>query len=210
VSLTQSRLTMVAQQIQARGIVQDRILSVMREIPRHEFVSERFQNRAYEDKPLPIGFEQTISQPYMVAAMTEIIDPGPGQKVLEIGTGCGYQTAILSALGADVYSLERLKDLSSRASAVLSSLGLEAHLKVGNGHLGWSEAAPFDRILVACAAEQVPDPLLKQLAAGGRLLIPVGPNSKSQVLTVFDKDSAGQIHSQALMRVRFVPFVNEA
>lgn len=201
------RQKMVTEQLEARGIHSPRVLEVMGAIPRHLFVSPELMPYAYEDRPLPIGSDQTISQPYMVAAMTQILEPQPGTKVLEIGTGCGYQTAILAALGADVDTVEIRPELSMAAAQRLGSLGLEARFHVGNGYLGRPDRAPFASILVACAAPETPWTLIDQLEPGGRLLIPVGPVNEGQELRLYEKDQAGEVTYKTLMGVRFVPFV---
>lgn len=202
------REEMVRHQLQSRGIVAPKILEVMGSLPRHDFVSEELKVHAYEDRPLPIGSNQTISQPYMVAVMTQILDVAAGDRVLEIGTGCGYQTAILAALGATVFSVEIRSELSEQASERLSALNLQAHLRVGNGYLGWPDQGPFSHILVACAAPETPWTLLDQLAVGGVLLIPVGPVNQGQELRLYEKQEDGEITYKMLMGVRFVPFVH--
>jgi len=181
------RLDMVATQIAARGVRDPRVLEAMREVPRHRFVPWSARQEAYEDRPLPIGEGQTISQPYMVAVMTEVLGAQPADRVLEIGTGSGYQTAILSRLAARVVSIERHAVLAARAKAVLESIGIaNVEIHVGDGTEGWPEDAPFDRILVTAGAPAVPDSLRQQLADGGRLVIPVGP-SGFQHVTIVDR-----------------------
>ncbi len=169
------RERMVTEQLERRGIRDARVLRAMGKIPRHRFVDEALSGRAYGDYPLPIGERQTISQPYMVALMTEALELVGHERVLEIGTGCGYQTAILAELCSKVYSIERIKALADRAIRTLDSLGnYNVLLRVGDGSLGWREEAPFDAILVTAAAPTIPDPLVEQLAPKGRLVIPVG------------------------------------
>lgn len=176
------RLEMVERQIAARGVKDPRVLDAMRRVPRHRFVDEALRYEAYEDRPLPIGERQTISQPYMVAAMTELLELKGTEKVLEIGTGCGYQTAVLSLLAAQVYSIERIAPLLFKARKTLEELALHnVALKVGDGTLGWKDFAPFDAILVAAGGPEVPKPLLDQLAEGGRMVIPIG-DERGQVL----------------------------
>lgn len=177
-----ARRKMVETQIAARGIRDPRVLQVMREIPRHLFVDEGMWDQAYQDHPLPIGEKQTISQPYMVALMTEAAAPTPNDKVLEIGTGSGYQTAILASLCKWVYSVERIRSLAIKARKVLDQLRLyNVSLKIGDGSEGWEEYAPYNAIIVTAGAPEVPKPLKEQLADGGRLIIPVGDRF-SQVL----------------------------
>jgi protein-L-isoaspartate(D-aspartate) O-methyltransferase len=167
---------MVSEQIQARGIRDAAVLDAMRRVPRHFFVEAALQERAYEDTPLPIGERQTISQPYMVALMTQALELRTGERVLEIGTGSGYQTAVLAALGASVVSVERIPGLAERAREVLRALGhgRNARIEVGDGGLGWPPDAPYDAILVTAGAPQIPRPLLDQLASQGRLVLPMG------------------------------------
>jgi len=179
-----ARNYMVDTQIKARGITDPRVLMAMRRVPRHKFIPQHLCDQAYNDYPLPIGEDQTISQPYIVALMTEILEPRETDRVLELGTGSGYQAAVLAELVAAVYSIDRMANLSDRAQQVLTDLGYtNIHLKVGDGTLGWPEEAPFDAILVTAGAPQVPRPLLEQLALNGRLVIPVG-DQYSQTLTL--------------------------
>lgn len=169
------RLRMVERQIRARGVRDDKVLEAMKKVPRHLFVPRDLVEEAYEDHPLSIGKGQTISQPYMVALMTEALELEGDEKVLEVGTGSGYQTAILAELSREVYSIERIPELAWEAKRRLEDLGYSnVHIKVGNGTLGWPERAPFDAIIVTAGAPKVPEPLKAQLAEGGRLVIPVG------------------------------------
>jgi protein-L-isoaspartate(D-aspartate) O-methyltransferase len=192
--LTAARERMVQTQLVARGISNPKVLYAMRKVPRHLFVEEALQNQAYGDFPLPIGDQQTISQPYIVAFMTAALELTGDEKVLEIGTGCGYQAAILAELAPEVYSIERLHTLASRARSILSSLRyFNVRIKVGDGTLGWPEEAPFEAIIVTAAAPGIPRPLLDQLAMGGRLVIPVGDRN-SQTLDVVTKTSEGLQH----------------
>ena len=185
------RRQMVERQLVPRGIVDPRVLAIMGSVPRHLFVEEALQSQAYSDNALPIGSRQTISQPYIVAAMTQMLKVGPEDRVLEIGTGSGYQTALLSALAEQVFSIERLRSLGSRARSTLHELGCaNVHLRIGDGTGGWPEEAPFARILVAAGAPSIPAPLLAQLDRGGRMVIPVGDGTK-QALTVAIKGPAG-------------------
>ncbi len=180
------------------------VAAVMGRVPRHEFMPVEEKERAYEDRALPIGFGQTISQPYIVAVMTAQIDPQPGDRILEIGTGSGYQAAVLAEFMAEVYSMEILEPLALRAAATLQRLALyNVHLRLGDGFNGWPEAAPFDSIIVTCAPESVPIPLMEQLKNGGKLLIPLGPPG-NQELYVFLKHE-DQLIEQAILPVRFVP-----
>ncbi len=193
-SLTAARERMVQTQLVARGISDPKVLYAMGKVPRHLFVEEALQSQAYGDFPLPIGEQQTISQPYIVAFMTEALGLTGEEKVLEIGTGCGYQAAILAELAPEVYSIERLYTLASRARQILGSLRyFNVKIKVGDGTLGWPEEAPFDAIIVTAAAPGIPKPLLDQLAMGGRLIIPVGDRS-SQTLDVVHKTPEGLEH----------------
>jgi protein-L-isoaspartate(D-aspartate) O-methyltransferase len=201
-----ARAQMVAEQLMAptRGITNRRVLHAMGSVPRHEFVPESQHQWAYDDGPLQIGYSQTISQPYIVAFMTEQLDPKPADRVLEIGTGSGYQAAVLSRLVKDVYSVEILEPLATRAAADLRRLGYtNVWVRHGDGYLGWPEMAPFDSVIVTCAPERVPQPLVDQLKEGGRLIIPVGP-ALDQQLYVLEKHG-GQIAQRAVLPVRFVP-----
>ena len=169
------RREMTAQQLKARGIQDPRVLKAMEEIPRHLFVPSEARDHSYDDRPLPVGFDQTISQPYIVALMTEQLQIRPESKVLEIGTGSGYQAAVLARLAAEVHSIERIPELAEAATGRLESLGIRnVRIRVGDGSRGWPEAAPFDAITVTACAAQPPEPLLQQLADGGRLVIPLG------------------------------------
>ncbi len=182
---------MVDQQIRARGVVDPRVLLAVRKVPRHSFIPQHLWDQAYTDYPLPIGGDQTISQPYIVGLMTEILELQAMDRVLEIGTGSGYQTAILAELAAEVFSIDRMGDLANRAKAVLDSLGYaNVQIRVGDGTLGWPEAAPFDGIIVTAGAPKVPRPLTEQLALGGRLVIPVG-DMFSQTLTCVRQTESG-------------------
>jgi protein-L-isoaspartate(D-aspartate) O-methyltransferase len=195
----------IDRQLRARDIVDERVLAAMTAVPREAFVPPAETRDAYEDTPLPIGHGQTISQPYIVAWMTQELGIEPGSRVLEIGTGSGYQTAILAAMGAEVYSLEIIAQLSARAGETLARLGFHhVHLRVGSGYDGWTEAAPFDRILVTAAPPRVPAALTDQLAAGGRLIVPVGEHE--QLITVIDRIH-GELRTRVSIAVRFVPMV---
>ena len=200
---------MVDAQIAARGVRDPRVLAAMREVPRHEFVPLEIRAAAYEDRPLPIGYRQTISQPYIVAFMTEKLAPKPTDRVLEIGTGSGYQAAVLAKLVAEVFTIEIVEPLAARATADLRRLGFASvHVKAGDGYKGWPEHAPFDVIIVTCAPEHVPQPLIDQLKEGGRMIVPVG-ESGAQELYLLEK-RAGKIERRAVLPVRFVPMTGRA
>ncbi|MBQ0761301.1 MAG: protein-L-isoaspartate(D-aspartate) O-methyltransferase [Zhongshania sp.] len=191
-----------------QGITDKAVLSVIRGTPRHIFLDEALSHRAYEDSSLPIGFQQTLSQPYIVARMTELLlAKGPRARVLEVGTGSGYQTAILAQMVERVFSVERIRPLQEKARQRLRQLGLHnVHLRHADGGMGWKDRGPFDAILSAAAPEVVPPELLEQLAMGGRLVIPVGPVGKQQSLYVYDKTEEG-ITEQLIEPVLFVPMV---
>jgi len=202
------RRRMVDGQIRARGISDTRVLAAMSRVPRHLFVPDGVRSQAYEDYPLPIGAQQTISQPYIVALMTSLLELSGDEKVLEIGTGSGYQAAVLAELAREVYSIEILEPLSATAGQTLAGLGYaNLHLRVGDGWQGWPEAAPFDGIVVTAAPEKVPQPLLDQLKVGGRLVIPVG--AFFQDLLVLTKTATG-LEKRNVIPVRFVPMTGEA
>lgn len=182
-----------------------RVIQAMRDTPRHRFVPQNFQAQAYLDEPLPIGHGQTISQPSLVALMTEQLHLRPGDRVLEIGTGSGYQAVVLSRLVADVYTIEIVEPLAEQAAKTLAGLGYKnVHTRAGNGYLGWPDAAPFDAIIVTCAPDAIPPALVEQLREGGRMIVPVGPTNKVQELYLLEK-RGGQIRQRAILPVRFVP-----
>jgi protein-L-isoaspartate(D-aspartate) O-methyltransferase len=200
------RAEMIEKQLRRRGITDGAVLAAMLAVPRHEFVPEELRSRAYEDAPLPIGGGQTISQPYIVAAMTSALRLQPTDRALEIGTGCGYQAAVLSLLAKVVFTIERHPELASAASKRLTKLGYHnVHVHCGDGTLGLPEFAPFDAILVAAAAPAAPQPLLAQLAEGGRLIVPVG-DADNQELQLIEK-RAGAFSTKMLEGCRFVPLV---
>ena len=201
-----ARERMVTEQLVARGIQNPRVLSAMGKVPRHLFVEEALVGRAYGDYPLPIGEKQTISQPYMVALMTEALDPGPKDRILEIGTGSGYQTAILAELCSKVYSIDRIKVLAERAEKILRNLGYTNFLiRVADGTNGWKEEAPFDGILVTAGGPSVPKVLIEQLADGGRLIIPIGDEfSQSLIKVVREGDT---FHQSSLTGCVFVKLI---
>lgn len=202
------REQMIKKQLIARGIKDPRVLEALRNVPRHLFIDSANRHEAYRDYPLPIGYDQTISQPYIVALMTESLQLKGPEKVLEIGTGSGYQTAILAELASSVYSVERLEYLSARAEKTLQGLGYEnICFKRGDGTLGWPDKAPFDGILVAAAAKDIPQTLLKQLTIGGRLVIPVG-DRLLQELVLVTRDEKG-LQKYNLCGCRFVPLIED-
>ncbi|MFZ5809955.1 MAG: protein-L-isoaspartate(D-aspartate) O-methyltransferase [Chloroflexota bacterium] len=202
----QQREEMVAETIQARGITNPDVLAAMRTVPRHQFVPDEYLDNAYADHPLPIGYGQTISQPYIVAWMTALLDLQAGERVLEIGTGSGYQAAILAQLGyVEVYSIEIIPELAQSAAERLQRLGYsKVQVKQGDGYYGWSEAAPFDAIIVTAAPDHLPPPLVAQLKEGGRIVIPIGPPGSYQTLWKFVKEK-GEIRAFDLGGVAFVP-----
>ena len=203
------RLAMVASQIQAQGVKDRATLDAMRAVPRHEFVPPELRDRAYGDYPLPIGYGQTISQPYVVAYMTELIRPKPGMRVLEVGTGSGYQAAVLAAIGCDVHTVEIFEALAASARERLERLGFgTVNVRHADGHFGWNEAAPFDAILVTAAAGYIPPALIDELKRGGRMVIPVGSVYGVQSLILVEKDAKGVVRSQSLLPVRFVPMLS--
>ena len=186
-----------------------RVLAAMDRVPRHEFVPVEQQSLAYADRPLPIGYDQTISQPYIVALMTTQLDPPPAGRVLEIGTGSGYQAAVLAEVVAEVFTIEIVGPLAQRAEATLRRLGCgNVHLRFGDGFVGWPEAAPFDGIIVTCAPAAVPPPLIEQLKDGARLIIPLGPMGNQELLVFQKRD--GQLIENAVAPVRFVPMTGQA
>jgi len=204
------RQRMVRTQIAARGVEDSRVLEAMRSVPRHLFVPEELQRRAYEDHPLPIGEGQTISQPYIVALMTELLDPQPGDRVLEVGTGSGYQAAVLSPLVQEVYTIEIKPRLHERSREVLERLGYgNVRSREGDGYFGWAEAAPFDGIMITAAVDHIPPPLLRQLAEDGTMVLPLGNPFGYQNLVVVTKRGE-DYQVQQITGVLFVPMTGQA
>jgi protein-L-isoaspartate(D-aspartate) O-methyltransferase len=204
----EARFEMVDRTVAARGITDERLLAALKITPRHEFVPPDIRHRAYDDSPLPIGFDLTISQPYIVAIMTEAAKVNAGDKVLEIGTGSGYQAAVLAMMGAKVYTIELHEDLARRTKLVLERLGFkDVAMRQGDGFFGWQDAGPFDAILITCATPDLPPPLVAQLEVGGRIVVPIGDDFE-QELTAITKTADG-LERQALMGVRFGPMKGE-
>ncbi|MEW5974939.1 MAG: protein-L-isoaspartate(D-aspartate) O-methyltransferase [Acidobacteriota bacterium] len=209
-SLEGRRFTMVQQQIAERGIRNKAVLKAMETVPRHLFVPEGRVSEAYADRPVPIGFGQTISQPYIVALMTELAEVQPDDTVLEIGTGSGYQAAILSVLAKRVFTIEYIEGLGLQARTRLAELGYEnVQVKIGDGYQGWPEHQPFDSILITAAIDHVPQPLIDQLKTGGRIVVPLGRENEVQTLGVIVKRSDGKLDQKEIIPVRFVPFLGE-
>jgi len=202
------RQEMVNDQIRKRGVSDPAVLAVMEAVPRHEFVPAEWLSQAYEDHPLPIGYGQTISQPYIVAVMTELAQIKRGDRVLEIGTGSGYQAAILAMLTDQVYSVEIIPELAARAEATLKRLGYKVVIKHADGYNGWEEFAPYDAIIVTCAPDHIPPPLIAQLKDGGRMVIPVGPPGSFQTLWRVHKQG-DQVTTENIMGVLFVPLTRK-
>ena len=202
-----TRNIMVEEQLKTRNITSEAVLNAMLNVPRHLFVPENTQNYAYDDSPLPIGAGQTISQPYIVAFMTELLEPVPAMKILEIGTGSGYQAAVLAYLGCEVYTVELLEELAAGAKKTFTTLGFDKiKTKNGNGYIGWAEEAPFDAIIVTAAPASIPEILIEQLKDGGKMIIPVGEVYSVQSLKIIFKKN-GKIIENDLLPVRFVPMV---
>ncbi|KPK50652.1 MAG: protein-L-isoaspartate O-methyltransferase [Myxococcales bacterium SG8_38_1] len=198
---------MVSTQIESRGVRDSQVLRAMRAVPRHRFVPPSERSSAYDDRPLPIGHQQTISQPYIVALMSELADLKPGDKVLEVGTGSGYQAAVLAEMGVKVFSIEIVAPLAKQAKATLTKLGYDVEVRHGDGYAGWPEHAPFDAVIVTAAPPQIPEPLKEQLKIGGRLVIPVGTHFQSLIRVTRTKSGFRQ---ESVLPVRFVPMTGEA
>jgi len=205
---TRQREQMVREQLERRGISDPKVLSAFRSVKRHRFVPESSREYAYSDRPLPIGHDQTISQPYIVAFMTEILDPEATDKVLEVGTGSGYQAAIMGELCREIYSIEIIEDLGQSARERLSELGYDnVHVKIGDGYEGWEEHAPYDAIIVTCSPKKVPQPLKEQLAEGGCMIIPIGRTYAQELVRLRKKN--GELVKESVLPVRFVPMVDD-
>ncbi|MDZ7317327.1 MAG: protein-L-isoaspartate(D-aspartate) O-methyltransferase [candidate division KSB1 bacterium] len=206
--LQKQREKMVQFQIKARGVSDPKVLQAMLRVPRHEFVPATYRDDAYEDFPLPIGYGQTISQPYIVAYMTEALHLKGGEKVLEIGTGSGYQAAVLAEIAGQVYSIEIVEPLCREAAQRLQQLGYaNVSVRCGDGYAGWPEAAPFDAIILTAAPEEIPQPLVEQLGEGGRMILPLGRFSQNLVLLTKQE---GKVNKRNLLPVRFVPMTGKA
>ncbi|MCH6568613.1 MAG: protein-L-isoaspartate(D-aspartate) O-methyltransferase [Acidobacteria bacterium] len=207
--LAQQREQMVETQLESRDIQSERVLEAMKKVPRHLFMPESVRQYAYIDSPVPIDQGQTISQPYIVGLMTQTVDPKPGDRALEVGTGSGYQAAVLGELVQEVYTIEIIPDLAERAGKTLSDLGYDnVEVRQGDGYQGWPEKAPFDIILITAAPEKIPQPLIDQLAEGGRLVVPVGPQGEIQTLTLVTREK-GEVKRTYITDVRFVPMTGE-
>lgn len=192
------------------GLTDERVLEAMRAVPRHWFVPASQQAYAYQDSPLPIGYGQTISQPFIVAYMTSVLKLEPNERVLEIGTGSGYQAAVLNEFTPHVFTIEIVRPLAERAMETFAQYGYETiQVRIGDGYQGWPEAAPFDAIVVTCAPDEIPAPLLEQLKPGGRMMIPIGPEGGLQELVLVEKDVEGAVRKRSVMPVRFVPLVRD-
>ena len=208
--LYQLRMNMIETQIKKRGITDQTILDAMKEVNRHEYVQENFERLAYSDRPVPIGFGQTISQPYIVAFMSHKLNVASHHKVLEIGTGSGYQAAVLAELTDYVYTIEIIPELAKRAEKVLKKNDYDnITIRIGDGYKGWPEHAPFDRIMVTAAPKEIPEKLVEQLAPGGIMVLPVGETVMMQYLWLITKDNDGQIEKEKILPVRFVPMVKK-
>lgn len=207
---SQKRMQMVEIQLRGRDIINEKILDVMGSVPRHKFVDESLWNEAYSDHPLPIGEGQTISQPYVVALMTQALNLTGSEKVLEIGTGSGYQAAVLAEIAEEVYTVEIREKLAEMADNTLSNLGYaNVHMKCSDGYFGLEEHAPYDAIMITCAVNHIPPPLISQLKEGGRLILPLGPTTYYQSLTLLKKTDEG-LSSEYITSVLFVPMIGEA
>ncbi len=207
---TTERNQMVARQIQERDVSDLDVLRAMRTVPRHAFVMKQDLRRAYRDHPLPIGLGQTISQPYIVAYMTEVLKLGPNSRVLEIGTGSGYQAAVCAEIAGEVFTIEILEKLAESAKKHLAELGYQnVYVKAGDGYFGWSRHGPFDAIIITAAAGMIPPPLIEQLKPGGRMILPLGSPFGAQTLVLVTKDAEGRVQTRRLLAVRFVPMIGK-
>ncbi|RTZ79209.1 MAG: protein-L-isoaspartate O-methyltransferase [SAR324 cluster bacterium] len=204
------RTQMIDMHLTPRGIWNPAVLKAMKQVPRHEFVPQHIRKLAYADRPLPIGEGQTISQPYVVAWMSQLLELEKGMKVLEIGTGSGYQAAVLATMGVKTYSMEIIPNLAREVKIRLKKLGYKVEVRQGDGYYGWNEHAPFDRVIITAAANHVPRPLLDQLKPGGKLILPLGNVRYSQNMTLIEKDSQGKMRTSQHGQVRFVPMVGAA
>lgn len=193
-----------------RSVLAEEVMAAMAKVPRHEFIPRKLHDYAYENRPLPIGAKQTISQPYIVALMTDLANINRDSVVLEVGTGSGYQAAILAEIARHVYSIEIIESLGTRAAETLKRLNYKnVTVRIGDGYHGWEEFAPFDAILVTAAPEHIPEPLIKQLRAGGTMVIPVGPQYQAQSLKILQKDQTGVVHTRDILPVGFVPLTGK-
>ena len=198
----------LVRELRGQGIESEAVLAAVGRVPRHRFVPAGIVDLAYVNQALPIGHEQTISQPYIVALMTELIDPQPTDRVLEIGTGSGYQAAVLGELGVELFTIEIVPELAANAETKLERMGYDrVHVRLGDGYLGWPEEAPFDKVIVTAAPEEIPAALVEQLRVGGRMVVPVGPRYAVQQLTLLEKDEDGRVRTSRIIPVRFVPMV---
>ena len=204
------RMQMIDMHLTPRGIWNPAVLKAMKQVPRHEFVPQHIRKLAYADRPLPIGEGQTISQPYVVAWMSQLLELEKGMKVLEIGTGSGYQAAVLATMGVKTYSMEIRPNLAREVKIRLKKLGYKVEVRQGDGYYGWNEHTPFDRVIITAAANHVPRPLLDQLKPGGKLILPLGNVRYSQNMTLIEKDSQGKMRTSQHGQVRFVPMVGAA
>ncbi|MDZ7692556.1 MAG: protein-L-isoaspartate(D-aspartate) O-methyltransferase [Balneolaceae bacterium] len=200
----------LVQKIKKQGIDSQRVLDAMREVPRHHFIPKNYRGQAYANSPQPIGFSQTISQPFIVAYMTQLLNVAPGDKILEVGTGSGYQAAVLAELTEEVYTIEIIEELGKRAQEIFDKLGYSSiHTQIGDGYKGWPTYAPFDGIIITAAADEIPDPLLNQLKTGGVLIMPYSVTSNLQSLIRVTKTADGEITKEEILPVRFVPMTGE-
>ena len=197
-------------ELQGQGIENANVVAALDRVPRERFVPRSFRHLAYANHPLPIGYEQTISQPYIVALMTELIDPQPTDRILEIGTGSGYQAAVLAEMGSQVFTIEIIPELATSAARLIGELGYDrVHVRQGDGYLGWPDKAPFDKVIVTAAPEEIPTALVQQLRTGGTMVLPVGPQGGVQQLFLLRKTDEGNVRQERVIPVRFVPMVRQ-